>query len=521
MTQTSRKTQDEAELDRLQRTGSGLEQFQHRHPILGGAVRTAVGIGSAFFPTVAANIPGTDYHHQVLVNRAEGNVGRDVKQEQEEAATTESGARAAHEQAQAAALGQPKLLPGEENVRTFPDGRRERAYQMPNGSIQWAPEDQTATPPPAATPPVGGISGVPTAAPVASAPASVAGPTAAAGQPRYGKPVEKELPASAADLGTLTQAVNGGPYLTPEQKTSAAFPEGYVPTQNELKNRMDAVKNMETNARQGKQDEFNDNLRKIAAQNSALLSEAHLQDLADKKKKADAESVMTADSGYAGLYAQENYKEKAEAWHKSPNFAKDSGLVDSIVNQVHGEGGLPSIGGGATIGALIGGVPGAAAGAAVPVLGNLIMPMAQGYLDAAKRQGISKEGYEAMQAYFNALPGRLAYEMNVQGIKAGMMRAREVINKVLQTVPPLNTPGDRFENAFSQYYGPMKELTERKAKLIAPAGYQPPARESLYPPEINAGRQQGALTVQAPNGKSYTFKDQASADKFKQEAGIK
>jgi hypothetical protein len=60
----------EAERQQLNK-GSGIAQFQHRHPVIGGIARVAAGIGSALFPTVAEQLPGTDLHHQALVNQNE------------------------------------------------------------------------------------------------------------------------------------------------------------------------------------------------------------------------------------------------------------------------------------------------------------------------------------------------------------------------------------------------------------------------------------------------------------------
>ncbi len=42
-----------------------------------------------------------------------------------------------------------------------------------------------------------------------------------------------------------------------------------------------------------------------------------------------------------------------------------------------------------------------------------------------------------------------------------------------------------------------------------------------YGSEVSTGAGGGAISVSAPNGKTYSFKDQASADAFKQKAGIK
>lgn len=77
----ARETTDRAELDRLRSTGSGVDQFMHRHHILGPIVKGLSIAGSILSPGAAAAIPGTDLHHQVLVNRAEGNVQQDIGDE--------------------------------------------------------------------------------------------------------------------------------------------------------------------------------------------------------------------------------------------------------------------------------------------------------------------------------------------------------------------------------------------------------------------------------------------------------
>ena len=73
----ARESTDQAELDRLNRTGSGVDQFAHRHRFLGPLVKGLTVAGEAISPGVAALVPGTDVHHNVLVNQARGRVGED------------------------------------------------------------------------------------------------------------------------------------------------------------------------------------------------------------------------------------------------------------------------------------------------------------------------------------------------------------------------------------------------------------------------------------------------------------
>lgn len=74
----ARENTDRAELDRLRSTGSGVEQFQHRHKFLGPLVRGLSIAGSVLAPGPASMIPGTDLHHDVLVHQAEGRVAQDI-----------------------------------------------------------------------------------------------------------------------------------------------------------------------------------------------------------------------------------------------------------------------------------------------------------------------------------------------------------------------------------------------------------------------------------------------------------
>ena len=62
--------------------------------------RIGAGVGSAFFPTIAAAIPGTDLHHQVLVNQARGRVGEDLGEEEKAATVGEAQARTPEIEAQ-------------------------------------------------------------------------------------------------------------------------------------------------------------------------------------------------------------------------------------------------------------------------------------------------------------------------------------------------------------------------------------------------------------------------------------
>ncbi|MGA2160560.1 MAG: hypothetical protein ABSG90_15260, partial [Dehalococcoidia bacterium] len=131
-------------------------------------------------------------------------------------------------------------------------------------------------------------------------------------------------------------------------------------------------------------------------------------------------------------------------------------------------------------------------------IAGLIAGPVNGYLDTLKKQGISDEGYAAMQAYFNALPARFAYEVGVQGLSATALRSSQLIQKVLQTVPPPNTPQSAFDNSWKQYYTPMERLTKGKIQYTAPKGYTPPSKEEVYP-KANAKGNEAAPAEQKFN----------------------
>jgi hypothetical protein len=90
----SRTAADQAELARVQSSGSGISQFQQRHPVLGTIARIGAGVGSALFPSIAANIPGTDYHHQAVLAQDRRAVGEDLGEQEKTAQIGEVGARA-------------------------------------------------------------------------------------------------------------------------------------------------------------------------------------------------------------------------------------------------------------------------------------------------------------------------------------------------------------------------------------------------------------------------------------------
>lgn len=106
----ARTTGDQAELERLNQTGSGISQIARAHPVAGGILRglnVAGDVAGAILPQARLAlraIPGTEEHHQLLQKQATGRIGEDLGEQQKEAVNEETGART--EQAQAAAENQ-------------------------------------------------------------------------------------------------------------------------------------------------------------------------------------------------------------------------------------------------------------------------------------------------------------------------------------------------------------------------------------------------------------------------------
>lgn len=109
--QPSRLQLDTAERGRLLDTGSGISQIAHRiegsrlgkaHPffgkLLGDVAQGAATVGdiglSAVAPQIAVRVPGTEYHHQALLNEANKAIKQDEAQETAEATRNETAAHA-------------------------------------------------------------------------------------------------------------------------------------------------------------------------------------------------------------------------------------------------------------------------------------------------------------------------------------------------------------------------------------------------------------------------------------------
>jgi hypothetical protein len=108
---------DTADLARKESTGSGISQIHgmiensrlgQAHPLLGKILGWGAQIpaelgdiaGSAVAPQVTRLIPGTEYHHDMLVNQGQKQVGQDVANAEKEAQTADYQAKPELEQAQ-------------------------------------------------------------------------------------------------------------------------------------------------------------------------------------------------------------------------------------------------------------------------------------------------------------------------------------------------------------------------------------------------------------------------------------
>jgi hypothetical protein len=74
---------DQAELQRRQATGSGIHQI--KNPFLRGLAGTADAVGSIVAPGIDRLIPGTESHHQMLLDQAQSSLNNDLGVENKKA----------------------------------------------------------------------------------------------------------------------------------------------------------------------------------------------------------------------------------------------------------------------------------------------------------------------------------------------------------------------------------------------------------------------------------------------------
>lgn len=114
---SQREAADQAELSRLQQTGSGVQQLEQRRPGLGRVARVGDIALGALFPNVAAAIPGTTAHHAALMANQRAAIGKEEAEEQEAAKTGLEEA-----QATAALQGKPGSTPEETTIHDLMTG---------------------------------------------------------------------------------------------------------------------------------------------------------------------------------------------------------------------------------------------------------------------------------------------------------------------------------------------------------------------------------------------------------------
>lgn len=127
----SRTAADQSELDRLQKTGSGVSQVKNRFGR--GLLRGLDVAGSIIAPAQTMMIPGTTLHHNLLEHQQQRQIGEDLGEQAQEgglgktqadteeaqARTDQANAAAEKDRAAAAAAGQPK--PKEEKWTVNPN----------------------------------------------------------------------------------------------------------------------------------------------------------------------------------------------------------------------------------------------------------------------------------------------------------------------------------------------------------------------------------------------------------------
>lgn len=125
----------QTELNRLTQTGSGTDQV--KNPWLRLPLQVLGAIGTGFAPRLTSAIPGTDLHHQMLVNREQGALNQESTRataesgrQHQAAEDAELGARGAHETAEANALAHPQ--PKEEESG--------KTITTDQGIMQWNPD---------------------------------------------------------------------------------------------------------------------------------------------------------------------------------------------------------------------------------------------------------------------------------------------------------------------------------------------------------------------------------------------
>ncbi len=137
---------DTAELARKESTGSGISQIHgmiensrlgQAHPLLGKILGWGAQIpaeigdiaGSAVAPQVTRLVPGTEYHHDVLVKQGQQQVGQDVSNAEKEAQTADFQAKPELEQAKQDLAGEKQHNTEQHQQDTLDATLREHGYK--------------------------------------------------------------------------------------------------------------------------------------------------------------------------------------------------------------------------------------------------------------------------------------------------------------------------------------------------------------------------------------------------------
>lgn len=269
----------------------------------------------------------------------------------ERAAQTE---RAKAETAKLGAPAQPKLLEGEDNIRTGEDGAREHAYQMGDGSVQWVPEGQSPTAPQRAplVPSAGPSLGASTLGNVPSLP--VTSPNGApSNQPApqvpkytYGKPAntpEGERPLTNVDqmnkaLTDRYQVLNPskplpGEFTIPAGATQKDYDridkalagvEGAQATQAQ-RAQVEAIRQQTAaNAKNNKANAAGDEFDKVSAQNAAkAVDTAHAADFRLRSMDSSYDSATKDNDQQAMLNLLTNHIGMTLGLQKGARITKD------------------------------------------------------------------------------------------------------------------------------------------------------------------------------------------------------
>lgn len=129
----------DAEANRLATSGSGISQIHN--PWARGALRGLSAIGDVIAPNVMREIPGTELHHEQLLNQSEGRLGTELGNEEKQTTVAKTGAdtgeavaRGNLAQAQADALKNPKtgLTPEETTIHDLMTGENGQPRTNPD-----------------------------------------------------------------------------------------------------------------------------------------------------------------------------------------------------------------------------------------------------------------------------------------------------------------------------------------------------------------------------------------------------